>query len=284
MQSTIERNIRTFLNKKTDTPNYLLRNGEFPLPKEVLTYLFIEEDYLDLSKETKVIPVKTGSGKLPVLRKENKRMLKVSELDNNNKDSKTPIEEITYDVETYRGDLRVPIDVVEDTEEDIIEILAKDIQYQAINTKNAKIIEIMKNAIVYDATGLDGIKTLINTRIKRIYSPTMYVSSSLFHELDILKDKDGHYLLQPDIKEETNEAFKSIRIKVLDDSMIGETTGDLVGFIGDLKEYVVLFDRMKPSLSWKEDKQNKLQLKSAIRFDTKLFDSKAGFYFNYSKI
>jgi len=284
MQTPIERNLRTFLSKQKDTPSYLLRAGEFPLPKEVLTYSFVDDETMDLSKETRVVPVKSGSGKLPVIRKSDKGMVKVAELAKNNADNETPIEEITYDIQTYRGDLRVSREAIEDAEQDVIEPLAKDIQYQAINTKNAKIVDLMKTATPYEAIGLDGIKTLINTKIKRVYKPKLYLSASLFNKLDILKDEDGLYLLQPNIREETNEAFKSIRIEVLDDDMIGNAKGDLVGFIGDLHEYVVLFDRLKASLSWQEDKYNNLQLKGAVRFDTKLFDSNAGLYFNYSEI
>ncbi|MFK5277539.1 phage major capsid protein, partial [Lactococcus lactis] len=46
---------------------------------------------------------------------------------------------------------------------------------------------------------VDGLKDLINKEIKKVYDVKLFISASMYSELDKLKDKNGLYLLQDSI-------------------------------------------------------------------------------------
>ncbi|PFZ77637.1 phage major capsid protein, partial [Bacillus pseudomycoides] len=83
------------------------------------------------------------------------------------------------------------------------------------------IAAIFKSATAKPVTGLDGIVTLFNTGFKNVYNVKAYVSSSLFNALDLLKDKNGRFLLQDDITLASGKRIKGKEVVVLDDDIIG---------------------------------------------------------------
>src|SRR6185312_2314552 len=128
--------------------------------------------------------------------------------------------------------------------------IAEDIRDQERNTKNEQIAAIFKTAPAKAVSGLDGIVTMFNKDFKKVYNTKAVVSSSLFNELDLLKDKNGRYLLEDDITVPSGKRIKGKEVIVLDDDVIGAADGDLVGFFGDAYEFATLFDRKQASVKW----------------------------------
>ena len=239
-------------------------------------------DELDLTKYVRTVPVNRGSGKYPVIHKSNGKMTSVAELAKNPELAKPTFTEVNYDIETYRGYIPVSQEAIDDADYDIAGLIADDIRDQDLNTKNAQIAEIFKSAPARAVTGLDGIITLINTGFKQVYNVKFYVSSSLFNELDLLKDGTGRFLLQDDITVASGKRIKGREVVVLDDEVIGNAKGDLVGFVGDAKEFCTLFNRKQASVKWTDNDIYGQLLAGFVRFDVKKVDDQAGYYITYT--
>lgn len=239
-------------------------------------------DEVDLTQYVRTVSVNRGSGKYPIIKKSNGKMVAVAELAQNPELAKPTFEEVNYDIETYRGYIPVSQEAIDDADYDIAGLIAGDIRDQDLNTKNAQIAAIFKSAPAKAVTGLDGIITLLNTGFKQVYNVKFYVSASLFNALDLLKDNDGRYLLQDDITVPSGKRIKGREVVVLDDTMIGTTEGDLVGFVGDAKEYCTFFNRKQASVKWVDNDIYGQLLAGFVRFDVKAVDNKAGYYVTYT--
>lgn len=252
------------------------------IPEELLTPQKVPEDVVDLSKLVNVAKVNSGSGKYPVIKKSGSKMNSVAELAANPELAKPTITEVPYDIETYRGYIPVSQEVIDDADYDVTTLIAEEIQDQELNTKNTAIAAVLKTATPKAVTGLDGIKAVFNKDIKKVYNAKAIISSSLYNELDTLKDADGRYLLQTDITVASGKRLFGKEVVVLDDDMIGTATGDLVGFIGDPKAFATLFDRKRASVKWVDNDVYGQLLAGFVRFDVEKTDSDAGFYITYT--
>lgn len=251
------------------------------IPEELLAPQKEKVDTVDLTKYVRVLPVNRGSGKYPIIKKSNGKMVSVEELAKNPELAHPSFDEVKYDISTYRGYIAVSQEAIDDADYDVTGLIAEDIQDQDLNTKNAKIADIFKAAKAKAVTGLDGIVTLLNTGFKQVYNVKFYVSSSLFNELDLLKDKNGRYLLQDDITVASGKRIKGREVVVLDDEIIGKKKGDLVGFVGDAYEFCTLFNRKQASVKWIDNDIYGQLLAGYVRFDTKAVDEEAGYYITF---
>ena len=272
-------------------------DGEALVPEEILAPEKEKRDVVDLSKYVRVRKVNRGSGKVPLLKKSGSRLYTVEELEENPELAKPSIEEVDYSIKTYRGYVPISQEVIDDADYDIVGLIAEDMADQELNTKNAAIASILKTAPAPEyeigtdgqpdrdnplpVVGIDGLKTVLNTKLKRVYNTKLYVSSSLYNELDLLKDKNGRYLLQDSITAASGKSFAGREVIVLDDDVIGETAGDLVAFVGDAYEFVTLFDRKQMSAKWVDMNIYGELLGIFVRFDVVEFDKAAGYYFEW---
>ncbi|MBT2656623.1 phage major capsid protein [Bacillus sp. ISL-18] len=252
------------------------------IPEELLKPQEVPADVLDLAKLVNVVPVTSGSGKYPVIKKSGSKMASQSELAANPELAKPVITEVAYDIETYRGFIPVSSESIEDADYDVTGMIASEINDQELNTKNFAIASVLKTVPAKAVTGVDGIKTVINKDIKKVYAVKAILSASLFNALDLLKDADGRYLLTPDATVESGKKLFGKEVIVLDDDMIGTADGDLKGFIGDPKAAVTLFDRKRASVKWTDNDVYGELLAAFVRFDVEKTDSEAGFYITYT--
>jgi len=252
------------------------------IPEELLPPKKELVDTVDLTQYVRTVPVNRGSGKYPIIKKSNGKMIAVAELAKNPELAKPTFVEVNYDIETYRGYIPVSQEAIDDADYDVAGLIAEDIRDQDLNTKNAQIAAIFKSATPKAVTGLDGIVTLLNTDFKQVYNVKFYVSSSLFNALDLLKDGNGRYLLQDDITVASGKRIKGREVVVLDDDMIGEEKGDLVGFVGDAKEFCTLFNRKQASVKWTDNDIYGQLLAGFVRFDVEKVDDQAGYYITYT--
>ena len=257
-------------------------DGGVLVPEEILAPYRKPEDVVDLTKLVRVTKVNRGSGKVPVIKKSGSKMVSVAELEQNPELAKPTITDVAYDIETYRGYIPVSQEFIDDADLDVTGLIAEEISDQELNTKNNAIVGVLKTATAKTVTGLDELKAVFNKDIKRVYNVKAVISASLYNVLDTLKDNNGRYLLQDDITLESGKRLFGKEVIVLDDEVIGEADGDLVGFIGDLEAFCMLFDRKSASVKWVDNDIYGQLLASYVRFDVQKIDEDAGYYVTFT--
>lgn len=254
--------------------------GAALIPEEVLKAHEAPSEDLDLSKYANVVKVNSGSGKYPYIKKSKSKMNSVAELAANPELAKPVITPINYDIETYRGHVPVSKEVIEDADYPVVDLIAKEVIDQERNTKNHAIATILKTATAKAVVGLDGIKTQINA-ISRAYNVKLVMTSTLYNELDLLKDGNGRYIIQPDATKASGFSLSGREVIVVDDTVLG-AAGDKVAFIGDIQAFVTLFDRKQATIKWEDNSIYGELLGTAVRFDAVGTDSEAGVFATYT--
>ena len=251
------------------------------IPKEVLEPQKTPERQNPLLNLIHIVKVTSGSGTYPVLKKSNRKMTEVGELEENPELGKTKITEVDYKIKTYRGELPISREAIEDAQYDLIGILQEDIQDQDEQTKLAIVADVMKSAKAVNASGLDGIKDILNTKISSVYKKSLVVTDTMFNALDKIKDKDGRYMMQPDITSPTGYSFSGKTIYPVEDTLLGQE-GEMKFFIGDVEYFLTLFDRMELTVNWEDNHKFGKNLASYLRFDIKKTDEDAGVFGTYT--
>ena len=252
------------------------------IPEELLAPALVPEDVVDLKKYVNVIQVNTSTGKYPVIAKSGTKMATVAELEVNPKLANPKFTEVDFSVATRRGYIPISQEIIDDATYDVTGLIADEITDQTLNTTNADIATVLKTATAKSVVGVDGLKDVINVTIKQVYNVKLIVSASLYNELDKLKDKNGRYLLQDSITAASGKVLLGKEVVVLDDDIIGSKAGDLVGFLGDPKEFASYFDRKQTTVAWIDNQIYGKLLAGIIRYDVKKTDTEAGFYITYT--
>lgn len=279
----VREGIQEYVRSKGQTRDgFTSVEGGALIPEELLKPQEVPEDIVNLANLVNVVKVNSGAGKYPVIKKSGSKMNSVEELAKNPELAKPTITEVPYDIETYRGYIPVSQEVIDDADYNVTELIAAEINDQELNTKNAAIAAVLKTATAKSVVGLDGIKSVFNKDIKKVYNTKAIISSSLYNALDTMKDGNGRYLLQDDITAASGKKLLGKEVVVLDDDMIGEEDSDLVGFIGDPKAAVTLFDRKRASVKWVDNDVYGQLLAGFVRFDVEEVDTDAGFYITFT--
>ena len=251
------------------------------IPTEVLKPHFVNKTRNPLLDLVKRVQVNSGGGKYPVIKKTDNKMNSTDELKNNPELAKPNITEVDYSIKTYRGYIPVSPEMIDDADYDIMSIVEEEVFNQGENTELSLIADVLKTATVSDATGFDGIKDIYNKKLKPIYKASIVVTQSMFAALDKVKDKNGNYMLQPDVTSPTGYSFGGKTIYTVEDTVFGSER-DMKFFIGDISEFVGLFDRSQVSVKWINNDIYGQLLGLFIRLDVKKVDEAAGFFGTYT--
>nr|DAJ87956.1 MAG TPA: major capsid protein [Caudoviricetes sp.] len=253
------------------------------IPTEVLKPHFLEKTRNPLLDLVQRVKVNSGSGKYPVIKKTDSKMASAEELKANPELGKPSISEIDYSIKTYRGYIPVSQEMIDDADYDIMSIVEDEVFNQGENTELSLVATILKSATQADAAGFDGIKDIYNKKLKSIYKASIVVTQSMFAALDKVKDKNGRYMLQTDVASPTGYSFGGKTIYPVDDTFFG-SEGDMKFFIGDISEFVKLFDRSQVSVKWVNNDIYGQLLGLFIRLDVKKVDAAAGFFGTYTDV
>lgn len=253
------------------------------IPTEVLKPHFLEKTRNPLLDLVQRVKVNSGSGKYPVIKKTDSKMASTEELKANSELGKPSISEIDYSIKTYRGYIPVSQEMIDDADYDIMSIVEDEVFNQGENTELSLVATILKSATQADAAGFDGIKDIYNKKLKSIYKASIVVTQSMFAALDKVKDKNGRYMLQTDVASPTGYSFGGKTIYPVDDTVFG-SEGDMKFFIGDVSEFVKLFDRSQVSVKWVNNDIYGQLLGLFIRLDVKKVDAAAGFFGTYTDV
>ena len=134
---------------------------------------------------------------------------------------------------------------------------------------------------------MDSLKDIFNEALDPAIAASSIVitNQSGFNYLDKLKDKDGNYIIQPDVTDKTKKLlFGVYPIHVVSNktmkNTVTETEEKYPVFMGDLKEAITLFDREKITVElsteagdlWAKDLTG---IKVRDRFDVQSVDESA---------
>ena len=263
-------------------------SGFVVIPEEIVTdILKLKEFEFNLDKFVTVKKVSNGTGKYPVVRQSAVAALPVvEELAENPELAVKPFFELAYDIKTHRGYFRISREAIEDSKINVLGELKVWLARTIAATRNAAIIDVLKNGgpgengpttklVAETVTDVDGIKDAINLNIQPNYEHNVaIVSQTAFAALDKMKDKNGNYLMQADIKEATTKRLLGARVVVLPDEMLGADGANTI-IVGNLKDAIVLFDRSQYQAQWTDYMHFGECLMVAVRQDARLLDHKA---------
>ena len=254
-------------------------DAEAIIPVDVITKArMLPETLVDLRKMVNEVAVKTGSGSYPILLPNKAILTSVAELAKNPELAAPQFEKVNYEVATYRGQIPVSEEALQDSDDNLAGIIANHIQRQGLNTTNAQIAAEMKKATAKTITNLDDLKTLLNVTIEPAYNVKLVMSQSFFNAIDQMKDNEGRYLLQQDITVASGYKLFGREVVILADTLIGTAAGDKVAFVGSPEDYVTLFKRAETTARWIDHEIYGQLLAIFMRFDVEVVDKNAGFY------
>lgn len=247
------------------------------IPQDIVTKTkTLPETVVDLRNLVQTVKVSTPTGKYPILKSTEAVMHTVRELEANPDLDKPQFENVLYDVDTYRGQIPVSRESLDDSDEDLGALIARHIQRIALNTANSKIVENLKTATPKTVKNLDEIKAIINTEFDPAYNLQFVVSQSFYNEVDLMKDNEGRYMLQPSITAQSGKSLLGLNVTVLSDKLLGGSAGAKVAFLGDPAGFTSFFDRNEMAVRWQEHQHYGEILAAAMRFDVKKVDAAAG--------
>lgn len=263
----------------TDLPGLKSEGAAAIIPQEIITKAkMLPETVYDLRKYVTTQKVAHAVGKYPILKSNQAKLTPVAELLKNPDLENPQFTQVNYEVETFRGQLAVAQEALDDSDDDLGGIIARHIQRQALNTANYEIAKVLKTAKAVTAKDIDAIKDEINTGFDPAYRLEFLVSQSFYNAIDKMKDTDGTYLLQPDITAASGKQFLGRPVTILADEVIGSKKGDKVAFLGEPSAFAVFFDRVDTSVRWVENMYYGQVLAVAMRFDVEVVDAAAGKY------
>ena len=254
-----------------------------PLIPEDIKYVPEElpETVVDLKKFVNVQPVKTAAGSHPILNPAQETMIAVEELEKNPELARPKFTDIDYKIKTYRGQIPVSQESLDDSEANLAQIIAKNNARQALNTTNQQIADVMKTFEAVNTANLDDIKAIINVDIDPAYNLSLVVSQSFYQALDTLKDKNGQYLLKQDITSKSGTTLFGRPVFIVKDEILG-AKGDKKAFIGDLNYAIFFADRKQATVKWVENEIYGQVLATYMRFDVVKGVEEAGRFLTYT--
>lgn len=263
-------------------------SGFVVIPEEVVNdILKLKEAEFNLDQYVTVKTVQNGSGKFPVVRQSQVAALpQVEELAENPELAVKPFFQLAYDIKTHRGYFLISRESIEDAKVDVLSELKQWMARTIAATRNAAIIEVLKNGGPGEegentqipsqtVSTVDEIKNAINLNLLPNYEHNIaIVSQSAWATIDNLKDDLRNYLIQPDIKEASTYRLLGAKVVVLPDEMLGADGANTI-VIGNLKDAITLFERSQYQAAWTNYMQFGEALMVAVRQDVRLLDHKA---------
>lgn len=158
---------------------------------------------------------------------------------------------IPYKLKKLGGILKATQEFYQATFSSIKSYIVKWIAKKGITTRNNLILKAMddkKDGSKVTITDIDSLKDIINTKLDpAILSGTQIITNQDgFNWLDKLKDENGKYILQPDITQKFKYLlFGQYPVIVFSNKQIKTNTNKAPFYIGNLKEFITLFDYEK---------------------------------------
>ena len=152
-----------------------------------------------------------------------------------------------YSLAQYAGILPIPRNLLQDTDAALLDTIAKFIARKTIVTRNAQILAKIdaSYAVKKALAGVDDFKDVLNVELDAVFANNAKIITNQdgFNVLDKLKDENGNYLLQPDVKSPTGKALLGKAVVLVPNRELPSDAGKAPVYIGDMKEAIKFFDR-----------------------------------------
>lgn len=201
-------------------------------------------------------------------------------------EGETPqFERKSYKIEDYAEIIPLPRTLLQDTDQNLLNVIAKWIAVKTVVTRNAEILTVIdatyadKKAIV----DVDDFKDVLNVELDPAFYPSAKIVTNEhgFNFLSKLKDEKGVYILQPDptVADRFNILGKEV-VRVTSKTLANDAEGNAPIYVGDFKEAVRLYDRgvyeVTPTMVGGDSfKRNSLDTRIIDRFDVIALDAEA---------
>lgn len=235
----------------------------------------------DLSQYVTKTSVKTASGKHPIVKRATAKFNTVEELKQNPELAAPEFEEVSWEVNTYRGAIPVSEESIADSAINLTALIAENINEQKVNTLNEKISNVLKSFTAKNISNVDDLKAIINKDLDPAYDRQIVCTQSFYQALDTIKDGNGRYLLNDSIINTAGNKVLGMNVTVVRDDLLG-VQGDANAFIGDLKRGVFFADRSEMNVTWQDHNIYGRYLMGAFRFDVKKADENAGYFITFN--
>ncbi|WP_305808916.1 phage major capsid protein, partial [Staphylococcus epidermidis] len=227
------RGFMDFLRSKGEVRENVVSEGvDVIIPKDIVTQpVELPETVTDLKAYTNVVKVPTAQGSYPILESPDTVMHSVEELAKNPELNAPKFKGVDYKVLTYRGQVPVSNEALQDSTPDLANLVAQNNARIALNTNNKLIADVMKTFTAKEVDGTDGIKDILNVDIDPAYNVTVVATQSFFNILDKLKDGNGQYILQQDITSPSGKSLFGGTVELISDKLLGNP-GEAHAFVG----------------------------------------------------
>lgn len=267
-------------------------DGGFTVPEDVSTDI-IElrrtENDLEMYVNTEHVTTKSGSRVIEI----DADSTPWQDVDEGGElpEEETPkFKQIKYEVKKKGGILKTTRELLQDTAANILTYLNKWIAKKSRATRNAAILKVLDTITAgkeVAVSSFDDFKDVFNVKLDSAIATSSIVLTNQdgFNYLDKLKDKDGNYIMQPDVTDKTKMLlFGKYPVHVVSNKTLKSVPGTgnekYPVYMGDLKEAVTLFDREKITIElsteagdlWAKDLTG---IKVRDRFDVQAVDESA---------
>lgn len=266
-------------------------DGGYTVPEDVSTRVqyYKDVDY-SLEQDIDVIPTTTNKGSRTYQKKGDVNSF--VDIDENgaitNEIDAPTFERLNYAIQDRAGFMPVSNDLVNDSDANIADIVAKWIAKAAVATTNSKVLAKVNEKAQTDLKDINGIKKALNVTLGQAYKAgaKIYTNDDGLNYLDTLEDKNGRPLLNPDPTAPANVQLRCgttvLPIKVLPNKVFNSTGTKIPFIIGNLFDYVAKFDRQHLSIkasdvasigTFNAFAQNMTLLRAIVRDDYKVKDA-----------
>ena len=266
-------------------------DGGYTVPEDVSTRVehYKDVDYA-LESDIDVVSVSTNKGTRTYQKKTDvDTFVDIDENGEITNEIEAPkFERLPYAIQDRAGFMPVSNDLANDSDANIMEIVAEWLGKANVATTNSKVLAKVAEKAQVDLKNLNGIKKALNVTLGQAYKTgaKIYTNDDGLNYLDTLEDKNGRPLLNPD---PTDSARLTLRcgttvlpIKVLPNKVFKSNGTKAPFIVGNLFDYVRKYDRQSMSIkasdvasigNFNAFAQNMTLLRAIVRDDYRVKDA-----------
>lgn len=251
---------RAYFNEGEETPTtttpigLIGANGEkggYTVPAEQMNILReYRKAYTALRNYCHVINAQSRSGSFPTLGDESGVLVNFSEMSKIN-ESDFDFGQSDYTIIDYGDIIPVSNTLIRDSNVNILEIVGQRLARKAVNTENAKILELLSTMTATSITDYKGLTKALNVSLDPVYyaDAKIITNQDGFQWLSELEDDNKRPLLLPDITASDTYRFRGKKIIVLPNSQLATKSKKAPMYVGNLADYCMFFERQEVEIA-----------------------------------
>ena len=208
----------------------------------------------------------------------------ISQWDTINEVATPQFERKDFKISDYAGILPIPRTLLQDTDQNLLSHIAKFIARKSLVTRNAKILAVINATYSVKETieDVDDFKDILNVTLDPAFATTATIVTNQdgFNYLTKMKDKNGNYLVQPDVTQPERKTISGHTLQVLPNRTLKSTGTVAPVYVGSFKDAIQFMDRgvyevTPTTIGGDSFKRNSLDIRVIDRFDVVALDPAA---------